>query len=107
MLILYYTQHSPNDFHSNFSSEFIKNYYSNPPFNSNYKIGNVTIRPIKWGEDTIIDQIIIGDNLAISDKQAIEHCLDKKIEIKDPTGNVILIGYQTNPQKKIIEVCSP
>ncbi len=105
MLILYYTKHSPQSLQSQFSPEFIKNYYSNPSFNPNYNFGNTEIRPIDWKHDALQNVIIVGDPLAISDKQANEHCLTKEFEIKDPIGKIVLTGYQTNPQKKISGVC--
>ncbi len=105
MLILYYTKHSPQSLQTQFSPEFIKNYYSNPSFNPNYNFGNIEIRPISWEHDALQNVIIVGDPLAISDKQANEHCLTKEFEIKDPIGKIVLTGYQTNPQKKISGVC--
>lgn len=105
MLILYYTKFSSQKLQSIFSSEFISNYYSNPPINPNYQVDNVTIRPINWENDAYIDQTIVGDHLAISENQAREHCLDKTIEIKDPLGNIVLVGYQTNPQNKLSGNC--
>jgi 4-amino-4-deoxy-L-arabinose transferase-like glycosyltransferase len=105
MLILYYTKYSPQNLQSQFSSEFIKNYYSNPPFNPNYNFGNTEIRPINWKDDTLKDVIIVGDPLAISDQQATEHCLTKEFEIKDPLGKTVITGYQTNPKRKIPGGC--
>lgn len=105
MLILYYTKYSPQKLQKQFSTEFIKDYYSNPPFNPNYQLDNIKIRPINWEKDTIQDNIIIGDPLAISEQQANEHCLTKKFEIKDPLGKIVLTGYQTNPNKKTTNEC--
>ncbi len=105
MLILYYTKYPPQELQKQFSDEFIKSYYTNPPINSNYQFANTEIRPINWKNDTIQNNILVGDPLAISDKQSREHCLTKEFEIKDPLGKTVLIGYQTNPQKKISGVC--
>jgi hypothetical protein len=100
MLILYYTKYPPQDLQTKFSSEFIKNYYSNPPFNPNYDFANTEIRPINWENDTLQDAIIVGDPLAISKEQAIEHFLTKEFEIKDPLNKTVLTGYRTNPKQK-------
>lgn len=105
MPILYYTQYSPSKLQHLFSPEFVNNYYSNPPFNPNYQLDNVEIRPIDWKNDSLQNQIIVGDNLAISPDQANQHCFDKKFEIKDPVGNIVLTGYQTNPQRKTPKGC--
>lgn len=101
MQVLYHTKFNPETFQSSFNSEFVNNYYKNPVFNPNHQVGNVAIRPIVWEKDIFIDQVIVGDPLAVSKDQAKEHFLDKVLEIKDPLGNVVLIGYQTSPNKKI------
>ncbi|HOX96107.1 MAG TPA: hypothetical protein PLI45_01895 [Candidatus Woesebacteria bacterium] len=103
MSFLYHLQYSPQEFQKQFSPEFVDSYYSNPPYNPNYKIANVDIRPIVWETDTLIDQILIGDTLAISEEQAKDHFLTKIIDVKDPLGNSIFIGYQTDPAKKIAD----
>ena len=100
-LFLFYLSHSPKDFQSNFSQDFVKNYYTNPPYNGNYRIANVEVRPLIWEKDIFIEQVLIGDELLMSPEQAEEHFLKKVIEIKDSTGKILLLGYKTNPEKKI------
>ncbi|TRZ53222.1 hypothetical protein D4R99_01240, partial [bacterium] len=99
--ILYHLQYPPIEFQKQFTPDFIKTYYSNPPYNPNYKIANIDIRPIVWETDTLSDQILVGDTLSISEEQAKEHFLNKVFDIKDPLGNSIFMGFKTNPSKKI------
>lgn len=101
--ILFYLKYSPTKFQKQFSSKFIDSYYSNPSYNSNYKFSNIDIRPINWDKDIFTDQILVGDDLSISPDQTKEHFLEKIFDIKDPLGKSVLIGYKTNPEKKILD----
>lgn len=100
-LFLFHFQYPPDQFQKNFNDEFIKNYYTNPAYNGNYKIGNVEVRPIVWDRDIFVEQILVGDEMLMSPEQAKEHFLEKVIDIKDPLGKSLLLGYKTNPEKKI------
>lgn len=75
-------------------------YYQRLDFNSEYRFANVDIRNIKWEEDIYKDQIIVGDEYAISEGQSKEHFLTKVFEIDDPIGRPVFIGYRTNPKMK-------
>jgi hypothetical protein len=103
MSILYHLQYPPSQFQKQFGPDYVKSYYTNPPYNSQYVIGNIDVRPVIWETDTVKKQVIVGDILSISEDQAKEHFLDKIFDIKDPFGNSILIGYKTNPDKKVID----
>ena len=78
-------------------------YYNLNEFNPEYKFENLDIRNIIWEKDIYRSQIIIGDELTISDHQAKEHFLTEVLSIHDPRGYIIFKGYQTNPQKKCQE----
>jgi len=101
ILPLFFLKYSPDKFQKQFDSIFVRDYYSNPPYNANYRIGNVDVRPIKWEKDIFIDQVLVGDELMMSPEQATEHFLEKVIDIKDLSGKSVLLGYKTNPTKKI------
>lgn len=99
MNLLFHLKYSPSELQKKFLN-YKEIYYKNPPFNPNYNFANLEIRPIYWEKDIYVDQILVGDSLAISDSQIESHFLKKVIDIKDPIGKSIIIGYQTNPIAK-------
>lgn len=64
------------------------------------KTVNVEIRPIDWRNDICKRQILVGDNLAISEDQIKEHFLTKVFDKKDGRNVILLQGYETNPKLK-------
>ncbi len=76
------------------------NYYNLNQFNPDLKFENIETRAVVWETDIYKDQILIGDELAISKQQAEEHSLMEVLRIKDPRGYPLFIGYQTNPREK-------
>jgi 4-amino-4-deoxy-L-arabinose transferase-like glycosyltransferase len=83
------------------AGELIKNdYYSMIDFRPEYRFGNIEIREIIWKDDIYKDQILVGDELAVSPQQTEEHCLKEVFEIKSPVEEIIFKGYQTNPEEK-------
>jgi len=99
--ILFYLKYSPSQFQKQFTPDFVSNYYENPPYTANYNFANISLRPIYWQTDIYENQILVGDDLAISAGQSQEHFLTQIFDIKDPTGKTIFAGYQTNPEKKL------
>ncbi|OGM15603.1 hypothetical protein A2V56_00145 [Candidatus Woesebacteria bacterium RBG_19FT_COMBO_42_9] len=103
----------PEEFQNSVDATIRENYYDNPPFDQNFKFANIETRSIVWEKDIYRNQVLVGDNLAISTQQAEEHFLTKVIEIKDPLGEVIFLGYKTNPAQKcratrnISPLCKP
>lgn len=73
-------------------------------FDRYYKFANIETRPINWEEDIYQDLILVGDQLAVSGKQALEHKLTLLFEIKDLTGEVVLKAYSTNPREKCLSL---
>lgn len=78
------------------------NYYTNTKFDNHYKFANLETRGIDWVKDVYKDQILVGDEFAISASQAKEHFLAKVFEIKDPVGEIVFVGYKTNPNLKCL-----
>lgn len=78
------------------------NYYTNTKFDNHYKFANVETRGIDWRLDIYKEQLLVGDELAISPTQAKEHFLTKEFEIKDPVGEIVFVGYKTNPTQKCL-----
>lgn len=95
--LLYYLKYPPKLYQT---TQTTKGYYSDTEFPLVRIFGNVRVQDIEWKKDIYIDQVLVGDELSISDGQAEEHFLDKVFEIKDPLGKVLFVGYRTNPGKK-------
>ncbi|MDO8611037.1 MAG: hypothetical protein Q7R95_10960, partial [bacterium] len=74
--------------------------YANVYFYLKYKPNNVEFRPINWRNDICVEQVLVGDNLAISLEQINEHYLSKVFEQKGMMGNILWQGYVTNPKLK-------
>ncbi len=100
VLLLYYLRYSPQKYQTEVDKKYRNDYYTSLPSEDSYQFSNIEVRAIDWKRDSYRDQIIIGDPLSISEKQAEEHFLDKIYEIKNPLSNPILIFYQTNPEMK-------
>lgn len=77
-----------------------EDYYNLNQFNPEYKFENIEIKTIDWSKDIYTKQILVGDELAISESQAKEHFLTKVFQISDPRGYPIFLGFSTNPLKK-------
>ena len=53
----------------------MNNYYNSPGPVFDNRFGNVEVRSLNWEADPLVDQVIIGDSLTVSEGQAIEHGL--------------------------------
>lgn len=76
-------------------------YYGSLEITEQYAIDNIEARPIFWKGDVYKDQILVGDDLSISEGQIKEHKLKLEFEIEDLTGRVKLRGYSTSPGEKL------
>ena len=90
----------PEEFQRSVDPSIKIHYYEGLAFDPNFKFANVEMRVIQWEKDIYVNQVLVGDSLTISSKQAEEHFLEKVIEIKDPFGEVLFQGYKTNPAQK-------
>ncbi|OGM30444.1 hypothetical protein A2630_01850 [Candidatus Woesebacteria bacterium RIFCSPHIGHO2_01_FULL_44_10] len=99
-VLLAFFMHVPPEEIQAASPNLINNYYSAGEFDNRYQIANFETGKVVWEEDIYENQVLVGDSLAISDTQAREHFLTKKFEIRDPTGEIVFVGYQTDPQAK-------
>jgi hypothetical protein len=100
IFLLFYTHADPSLIQHSFRGQLLNNYYDQTSFSREYKFANIETRPINWLADDYVDQILVGDALAISDSQAQEHFLTRVFVITDPLGQVIFRGFKTNPQIK-------
>lgn len=100
--IAFYNKTEPLLLQQSTDHKIREDYYNNSNFNPNYNFENIEIRGIDWKEDIYKDQILIGDELAISPAQSKEHFLTEAFSISDPRGYPIFKAYETNPQKKCV-----
>lgn len=75
-------------------------YYHDTRWGDHYILDNFETRTIIWEEDIYKEQILVGDELAVSKSQAEEHFLTQVFEIKSPSQEIIFKGYKTNPTLK-------
>lgn len=104
--IAFFNKTDPSVLQESTDRKIRKDYYNDNEFNPNYNFENIDIRAINWKEDIYKDQILVGDELAISPKQITEHFLTEIFLLTDPRGYPIFKAYKTNPQKKCAETKS-
>ncbi|HEY5600457.1 MAG TPA: hypothetical protein VIK81_00025 [Patescibacteria group bacterium] len=100
ILFAFYNKYDPAKLQKDYGWRATGNYYDSPNFDKSYQLDNVSVRPIVWETDIYLDQILVGDILAISDEQAKEHKLELFFEIKDPKGEILQRAFATNPKQK-------
>lgn len=71
-------------------------YYTNMNRVKEKKIDNIVTRPINWEKDLLIDQYLVGDELAISKGQIKEHRLRLISEVYFPDRSVAFRIVRTN-----------
>lgn len=98
--VLFFTKANPKTYQENNFEVKENEYYNDMTRNKIKKIDEITIRGIVWGEDILKEQILVGDDLSINEKQMEEHCLSLVFEIKDREGKVIYRGVKTHPKDK-------
>ena|SRR3989344_2462886 len=98
--LAFYLKTPPQEIQKSVDPSIKDNYYFMTRWESFYQIANFETKIIDWKADVYQEQILVGDDLAISDTQAKEHFLTKLFEIKDPIGQVVFKGYRTNPRLK-------
>jgi len=98
--LAFYLKYPPEKFQQEVDQSIARNYYTNVDFSDNYKFANIETRNLNWQEDIYKEQVLVGDELAISVSQAKEHFLTKVFEIRDPIEAIIFQGYKTNPKAK-------
>ena len=98
--LTFFLKYPPEKFQKELDQTIKENYYTNTSFSENYSFGNIETRNINWEEDIYKEQILVGDELAISEGQAKEHFLTKVFEIRDPVDTIVFQGYKTDPKEK-------
>lgn len=102
--LAFFLQYPPEEFQARVDQSIKDDYYTKTEFDSHYKFANIETRNIDWEEDIYRKQILVGDELTISSRQAEEHFLDKVFEIKDPLENIVFVGFETNPELKCAHI---
>ncbi len=102
ILFLYHLKYPPQKFQQEIDPTIAKNYYKAPENKEFIKFANVQIRPFSFEKDICPNNILVGDELTVSDKQITEHNLTKVFEIKEPIqlGKILLRGYKVDSNKK-------
>lgn len=100
--LAFFLEYPPEKFQNEVDQSIKDNYYKNINFSDSYNFANIKTRGINWEEDIYKEQILVGDELAISPQQAKEHFLSKVFEIRDPVEQIVFVGFRTNPAKKCL-----
>ena len=98
--LAFFLKYPPDKFQQEVEQSIKENYYINTSWSSHYKFSNIETRAINWEEDIYKENILVGDELAISENQAGEHFLEKLFEIRDPIQRIVFIAFKTNPALK-------
>lgn len=98
--LAFFLKYSPEKFQKEVDQKIKENYYTDTTFNPEYNFANIETRTINWEEDIYRDQILVGDELAISKDQAKEHSLTQIFEIRDPIDQIVFQAYKTDPARK-------
>ncbi len=99
-LMLFHLQFPPDKYQNTYDTEIVKKYYDGFKVSDDKKFGNLEFRAINWEKDECIDQVVVGDELAVSMQQAKEHELVLIGRVIDKTDRILLRWFRTNPQKK-------
>lgn len=97
--IAYLTNYPPEKMQNQLRPQLKTPYYSST-INTDevYKINNIEVKPLSFGNKCKKDLILVGDILTFSQKQIEEHGLKLAFKIQDLTGKDALQGYSTNPE---------
>lgn len=106
--LLFFLKHDPATYQKENFEVSPDEYYSNMTRINERKVGNIITRHIDWKRDLAIEQYLIGDALAISDNQILEHNMELISEVIYPDESVAfrivrtsLSGVRTSPSGAI------
>lgn len=97
LILAFFLKYDPARYQSDNFDVPLKEYYINLFRNRERHIGNIITRSINWEKDLMVDQYLVGDELAISPQQIKIHNLTLITEIKYPDGTVAFRIVRTNP----------
>lgn len=94
--IVFFLKFDPLTYQKNNFEIPLSEYYINMNRVKEKKIGNIVTRNINWDRDLLINQYLIGDELAISEQQIKEHRLELIATIYYPDRSVAFRIVKTN-----------
>ena len=97
---LFFTKFPPEEYQKLVDPSIKNNYYVYGDTDGVSSFANLEARNIEWETDIYKEQILVGDELAVSESQQKEHFLTEVFEIRDPIGYIVFVGYKTNPARK-------
>jgi hypothetical protein len=98
--LAFFWRYPPDKFQQESGRDLGNRYYLDTKYNPEYQFANVETRSIVWEQDIYKRQVLVGDQLAVSEEQVKEHFLTPVFELKGITGEIWLRGYRTNPAAK-------
>lgn len=101
LIIAFFLKYNPEEYQKNNFEVTNDDYYRNLRRVREKKVGNITTGGINWERDLMIDQILVGDELAISREQISNHKLTLIKEIFYPDGTVAFRIVRTNPDYEV------
>lgn len=97
--IAYFKAFDASELASTLRPQLTSDYYSSKvAVQEVYKIDNIEVRSLFWEVDACRENtILVGDTLAISKQQALDHSLKSIFDIKNSDNQVVIRAYLTNP----------
>lgn len=96
--LAFFIKYDPVVYQKENSNLDLKKYYTDLNHNKFIRFGNIKTRPINWEQDLKVEQYLVGDGLAISQPQIVEHNLELIYEIKYPDKSVAFRIVKTHPK---------
>lgn len=96
ILFLYHLKYNPKKFHTQTGDYWSKDYYQNTNYLSNISFSNIEVRPVNGKDFEIPNNIIIGDDLTVSDSDVKNKCLKTVKKILFPTQKIAYVIYQSD-----------
>jgi 4-amino-4-deoxy-L-arabinose transferase-like glycosyltransferase len=101
LIIAFFLKYNPEKYQQENFEVTVDEYYTNLTRVREKKVGKITTRGINWERDLVTDQILVGDELAISREQISNHRLTLIKEIFYPDGTVAFRIVRTNPEYEV------
>ncbi len=102
--LAFFLQVPPEQLQQSSDPQISADYYHQIKFTPERQFANIETRSITWEQDPYFQQILVGDELAISPDQAQEYSFTQVLEIRDPLNQIIFRGYRTDPQQRCLDI---
>lgn len=94
--LAFFLKYDPKKYQKENFEVSVSEYYTNMNREKEKHIGRIVTRPINWEKDLLIEQYLVGDELAISLQQIKEHNLELIKEIDYPDTSPAIRIVKTN-----------